>query len=69
MDKRFLPATYKQELYLKITSLQQGSIKVEEYIKELEQLQIRCSLREESKWTIVGFLKGLNPPILDKVGL
>jgi len=24
MDKRFLPATYQQELYLKVTSLQQG---------------------------------------------
>ena len=38
MDKRFLPATYKRQLYLKVTSLHQGSMKVEEYIKEFEQL-------------------------------
>ena len=36
MDKRFLPATYKQEVYLKVTSLIQGSMKVEEYIREFE---------------------------------
>ena len=60
MDKRFLPATYKQELYLKVTSLHQGCMKVEEYIRELEQLQIRCALREEPKQAVGRFLKGLN---------
>jgi len=69
MDKRFLPATYKQDLYLRVTSLQQGNIKVEEYIREFEQHQIRCSLREEPEQTIARFLKGLNPTILDKVEL
>jgi len=38
MGRRFLPATYKQELYLKVTSLHQGSMKVEEYIREFGQL-------------------------------
>jgi len=38
MDKRFLPSTYKSELYCKVTSLQQGSMKVEEYIREFEPL-------------------------------
>jgi len=32
MDKRFLPPSYKQELYLKITSLNQENLKVEEYM-------------------------------------
>jgi len=38
MDKRFLPATYKRELYLKVNSLWQGSMKVEEYIREFKKL-------------------------------
>jgi len=38
MGKRFLPATYKQELYLRVTSLQQDSMKVNEYIREFKQL-------------------------------
>ena len=69
MDKRFLPSTYKQELYLRVTSLQQGSMRVEEYIREFEQLHIRCSLREEPEQTIARFLKGLSPPILERVEL
>ena len=44
-------------------------MKVEEYIKEVEQLQIRYALREEPKQTTVRFLKGLNPVILERVEL
>jgi len=40
MDKRFLPSSYKQELYLKITSLSKENLKVEKYIREFEQLQL-----------------------------
>jgi len=36
MDKRFLPPSYKQELYHKITSLSQDNLKVEKYIREFE---------------------------------
>ena len=42
-------------------------MKVEEYIRECEQLLIRHALREEPKQTIVGFLKGLNPITLERV--
>jgi len=69
MDKMFLPATYKQGPYLKVTSLQQGIMKVEKYIREFEQMQIRCALREEPEQTIARFLKGLNSDILKKVEL
>jgi len=44
MDIRFLPPSYKQELYLKITSINQEILKVEEYIRGSEQLQIRVTL-------------------------
>jgi len=39
MERRFLPPSYKQELYLKITSISQKNLKVEEYIREVEQLE------------------------------
>jgi len=67
MDKMFLPATYKQELYLRV--LQQGSIKVEQYARDFEQLQIRCGLGEEPKHIIAKFLKKLNPTVPDQVEL
>jgi len=41
MDQRFLPSSYKKELYLKITTLSLENLKVEEYIMEFEQLQMR----------------------------
>jgi len=36
MDKRFLPPSYKQELYPKITPPNQENLKVEEYIRKFE---------------------------------
>jgi len=46
MKKRFVPDYYKQELYIKLQTLQQGSLSVEEYVKEFELLLIRCELME-----------------------
>ena len=58
MDKRFLSSSYEQELYLKITSLNQENLKVEEYIREFKQLHKRVSLDEEPKLKIARFSKG-----------
>jgi len=69
MEKRFLPPSYKQELYLKITSLSQENLKVEEYIREFEQLQTRVGLDEDNELTIARFIKGLSPSIAHKVEL
>ena len=44
-------------------------MKVEDYIREFEQLQIRCASREEPEQTIARFLKGLDLAILEKVEL
>ena len=48
MGKRFVPPSYKQELYLNITSLNQENLKVEKDIREFAKLQIRVGLNEES---------------------
>ena len=44
MKWRFLPLSYKQELYLRITYPSQANLKVEEYMWEFEQLQMRVGL-------------------------
>jgi len=36
MERRFLPPSYKQELYLKIITLSQENLNVKEYIQEFE---------------------------------
>ena len=47
MNKRFLLHNYKCDLYLRVTSLGQGRLSVEEYIHGFEQLPIRSSIEEE----------------------
>jgi len=41
MTKQFLPDNYKRDLYFRVSSLSQGRLSVEEYIREFEQLQIK----------------------------
>jgi len=69
MERRFLPPSYKKELYLKIASLSQENLKVEEYIQEFEQLQLRVGLNEDNKLTIGRFINGLSPNIANKAEL
>jgi len=69
MDKRFLPPSYKQELYLKITSLNQENLKAEEYIREFKRLQMKVNLDEEPELKIARFIKGLSLSIVSKVEL
>jgi len=58
---------YKQELYLKITSLNQENLKLEEYVREFEQLQMRVYLKEEPKLKISRSIKGLSLSIANKI--
>jgi len=67
MEKRFLPSSYKQELYLKITTLSQENLRMEEYIWEFEQLHMRVGLNEDNEIPIARFIKELSPSIAHKV--
>ena len=69
INKRFLPYLYKQELYLKITAPSSENLKVEEYIREFEQLQMRVGLNGEPELKIARFIKGISPSIANKVDL
>ena len=69
MEKRFFPPSYKQELYLKITTLSQEKLQVEEYIWEFEQLHMSVGLNEDNELTIARFIKGLFPSIAHKLEL
>ena len=69
MKKRFVPDYYKQELYIRLQTLRQGSLSVEEYVKEFELLLIRCELMEPQEQTIARFLGGLRKDIANVVEL
>ena len=69
MTKWFLPDNYKHDLYLRVSSLSQGLLSVEEYIRDFEQLQIRSGIEEELKQTMPRFLRGLELSIVEKVDI
>ncbi|XP_074278643.1 uncharacterized protein LOC141602238 [Silene latifolia] len=65
--RRFLPRDYEQDNYLKLQSLEQGSMSVTEYIKEFEKMSIVCDLEEKEELRVARFIKGLTPAISTKV--
>lgn len=69
MDKRFLPSSYKQELYLQMTHLKQANLSMAEYTREFEQLKLRTGVNEEPEQTIARYIRGMNSIVADKVDL
>ena len=69
MKRRFLPDNHKQDLYLKLHTLKQGSDGVEHYIREFEKLLMRSELPEVKEQTIARFIGGLNQDIAHMVEL
>ena len=47
LKDKFLPSHYLQDNYLKLHNLKQGSKSVEEYIREFEQLLLKCDLGDD----------------------
>jgi len=60
MSKRFLPGEQKRDLYLRVSSLTQGRMSLEEYIREFEQLKIRRGIEQEADQVVEIFLRGLD---------
>ena len=46
MNKRFLPESYKQDIYNRLYSLKQNNMSVGEYMREFEQLLLRGGIHE-----------------------
>lgn len=47
LTRRFLPAQYRQDIYMQLHNLQQGSMTIEEYTREFELLRMKCELNED----------------------
>ena len=65
LNKKFLPKDYEQELFFKLTKLRQGSMTVEEYIREFERLTLLCDLQERTSQITARFVHGLNLNLQD----
>lgn len=69
MKKRFVPRTYRHELFLKLNSLQQGYMGVEQYTKEFERLSLACDCHDSDDQKSAKFLLGLRKDIANQVEL
>ncbi|XP_042448962.1 uncharacterized protein LOC122033873 [Zingiber officinale] len=67
--RRFVPSHYYRDLHLKLQSLKQGSMTVEDYHKEMEIALIRANIEEDREATIARFICGLNREITNIVEL
>jgi hypothetical protein len=69
MRRRFVPAYYSRDLYLKLKRIVQGTHNVDEYFQELEMCLLCTGITEDEESTMARFLVGLNKPIADKVDM
>lgn len=69
MRRRILRDDHKQDLYMKLTHLQQERRSVEEYTREFNLSQLRCDVEEPQDRTIMRFIHALNDEISSKVEL
>jgi len=69
MQARFLPSTYVQDSYMLFHHLTQGKMNVEEYIREVEKLMIKCDIHKPEEQTMVCYLGGLDLGIANVVEL
>ncbi|XP_010678245.1 uncharacterized protein LOC104893810 [Beta vulgaris subsp. vulgaris] len=69
MRKRFVPRTYRQELFVRLTALRQATMSVELYIKEFERLHMACDIKEANEQKNARFLVGLNRSIANLLEL
>ncbi|KMT03924.1 hypothetical protein BVRB_8g187340 [Beta vulgaris subsp. vulgaris] len=69
MRKRFVPRTYRQELFVRLTALRQATMSVELYINEFERLHMACDMKEADEQKNARFLVGLNRSIANLLEL
>ena len=69
MRKRFVPSYYNRDLHVKLQTLTQGNMSMEDYYKEIEMAMMRANLQEDSEATMARFNRGLNPDLQEALEL
>jgi len=69
MRVRFVPPHFRKDLLLKLQTLQQGTLSVDAYFKELETLLIKVEMNDSEEAKNARFVSGLRRDIQDVVEL
>ena len=67
MKRKYVPSTYKQQLYVQLSSLVQGNKSVSDYIQEQEKLTVLCDVNESEELRVRKFIAGLREDIRRKL--
>ncbi|XP_019235260.1 PREDICTED: uncharacterized protein LOC109215615 [Nicotiana attenuata] len=67
MRKRFVPSHFQRDLQLRLQTLKQGTMTVDEYFKAMDMAMIQANCMEEEEATMARFLNDLNREIADVV--
>ncbi|PKI58170.1 hypothetical protein CRG98_021428, partial [Punica granatum] len=63
LKKKFLPASYKQDIFSRLYNFKQEELTVEEYTAEFEHLMMKCDIVEPEEQIIARYLSGLRSEI------
>lgn len=67
LRRKYVPTTYKQQLFVKWGNLRQGEMTVAEYIQERERLAVLCDINEPEEMKIGRFLGGLRDELRERL--
>lgn len=67
LRRKYVPPTYKQQLYVHISTLTQGNKSVQDYIQEWERLSVLCDVPEPEDMKVGRFIAGLREEIRRKL--
>ena len=63
MRRKYVPPTYRQQLYVQFSTLNQGTKSVQEYVQEWERLAVKCDAQDEEELRVGRFIAGLREEI------
>ncbi|XP_057543336.1 uncharacterized protein LOC130821562 [Amaranthus tricolor] len=67
MKRKYVPTSYKQQQYIQLNAMKQGTKSVDEYRNEWERLYVLCDPHETEEMRVGRFIAGLREEIRDRL--
>lgn len=67
LRRKYMPPTYKQNLFVQWSTLRQGTRTVSEYIQEWEKVSVLCEVNEPEDMRLGKFIGGLREDLREKL--
>ena len=67
IKRKYVPPTYRQQLYVQFNTLTQGTKSVQEYIQEWERLTVLCDVNDSEELRVGKFIARLREDIRGKL--